>query len=232
MKVRQFRYSADNLGYIVYGNKKAMAVDGGAVDEMLAFIRSSKLELRFVTNTHMHPDHTTGNRELISKTGAGYMDIEKLIEDGAIEIEGNKVDVFHTPGHTADSIVFRLDNTLISGDTLFNGKMGRCFTGDLKSFFESANFLLKLPEDTIIYAGHDYVEEYMAFAKNIEPNNNHIDEFLSTYNPGHVYSTLADELKINPHLRFNDPAIISVLEKRGLPVGTPYDRWASIMSIE
>jgi hydroxyacylglutathione hydrolase len=110
--------------------------------------------------------------------------------------------------------------------------MGRCFTGDLKNFFKSANFLLKLPEDTIIYAGHDYVEEYMAFAKTLEPNNSHIDEFLSRYNPEHVYSTLADELKINPHLRFNDPAIISVLERRGLPVETPYDRWASVMSID
>ncbi len=232
MKVKQFRYSADNLGYLVYGDKKAMAVDGGAVDEMLSFISSNKLELIFVTNTHLHPDHTTGNRKLVSKTDASYLEIEKLIKDGAIEIEGNKIDVFHTPGHSAESIVFHLDNTLISGDTLFNGKMGRCFTGDLKSFFKSVDFLLSLPKDTIIYAGHDYVEEYMAFAKNLEPDNNHIDEFLSKYNPGQVYSTLADELKINPHLRFNEPAIISALEKRGLPVETPYDRWVSVMSID
>ena len=60
MNVKQFRYSMDNFGYLVYGKRSALAVDGGAVDEILSFINTKDLTLEFVTNTHSHMDHTTG----------------------------------------------------------------------------------------------------------------------------------------------------------------------------
>lgn len=68
MKVKQFRYSIDNLGYLVYGLKSAMAVDGGAVGEILDFVRIHNLHLKYVTNTHSHMDHTVGNQGLPIKT--------------------------------------------------------------------------------------------------------------------------------------------------------------------
>jgi len=47
-----------------------------------------------------------------------------------------------------------------------------------------------------------------------------------------VFSTLQEELKVNPYLKFNDSRIIAVLEKKGLPVDTEYRRWESLMSLE
>ena len=88
------------------------------------------------------------------------------------------------------------------------------------------------PGDTIIYAGHDYIKESMEFAKFVEPDNTDIDIFLKNYDPGHVRSTLEEEKKINPYLRFNQESVISFLEQRGLPVETEYERWDSLMSID
>jgi len=231
MKVKQFRYSSDNLGYLIYGESSAIAIDGGAVKAILSFMELNGLQLKFVTNTHAHMDHTMGNKGLLAGSDAKYLDNKSLCKNGIIEIEGEKIGVYPTPGHTLDSVSFHLGNVLISGDTLFNGKVGRCFSGDLRGFYKSIKMIMALSGKTIIYAGHDYVEEYMGFAKELEPDNRHIDGFLKKYDPGHVWSTLDEEFKINPFLRFNDRKIISILEKRGLPVETEYERWESLMSL-
>lgn len=231
MNIQQFRYGADNLGYLLFGEKTAIAIDGGATSAITDFLKQHGLSLSYVLNTHTHPDHTTGNGPLIQQTGAETIDIQTLVQKGAIELEGTLIRVYHTPGHSADSIVFHFNNILVSGDTLFVGKVGRCFTGDLKGFLASVKRLMALPPETVIYPGHDYVEEYLNTAKTIDPDNPHIDAFLKTYTPDHVYSTLADEFKINPTLRFNAPAIINRLKAEGLPHENEYDRWASVISL-
>ncbi len=231
LKIQQFRYSSDNLGYVVYGPKAAMAIDGGAVDDILSFINKRNLDLKYVVNTHSHGDHTSGNPALLSKTKAVFLGLDTLIKNGQLDMDGESLRVFHTPGHTRDSVCFYFDSILISGDTLFNGKVGRCFTGDPDGFFQSIKTLLSLPPETRVYAGHDYVEEYMDFAKRLEPDNPNIDPYLKKYDPAHVVATLEEELKVDPFLRFNDENIINILRGKGLPVNTELDRWRSLISL-
>lgn len=231
MKVKQFRYSADNLGYLVYGTKDAVAIDCGAVEAILSFIKANTLELKIVTNTHSHADHTSGNRKTLKRSNAVYIDTQTLYEKKNINIEGEKLKILHTPGHTLDSFCFLAGNMLISGDTIFNGKVGRCFSGDMEGFLKSIKKILELPKNTIIYGGHDYVKEYMDVAKQIEPDNKNIDLYLKKYNPEHVSSNLGEELKVNPSLRFNDSKMVSVLKQKNLPVKTEFERWCSIMQI-
>ncbi|MCF8068839.1 MAG: hydroxyacylglutathione hydrolase [Desulfobacterales bacterium] len=231
MNIKQFRYSADNLGYVVYGNKSAMAIDGGAVSNILSFINQSNLELKYVANTHTHLDHTVGNQSLLKQTDAEFLDISTLLKKETVEIDGEKIGTLHTPGHTPDSICFYFDNILVSGDTIFNGKIGRCFTGDIKAFYKAIKTIMAFPENTIIYAGHDYVEEYIEFARSLDPDNEHLDPYLQAYDPDHVFATLEDEMRVDPFLRFNDEKIISILKKRDLPVKTEYDRWKSMLSL-
>lgn len=231
MDIKQFRYGPDNLGYLVYGDRSAMAVDGGAADDILAFIADRALKLKYVTNTHSHMDHTTGNQALLGRSGAEFLDFNTLLNRKTIEIDGENIRVLHTPGHTEDSVSFYFAPILISGDTLFNGKVGRCFTGDLKGFFHSIKTLLALPKETRVYAGHDYVEEYMEFARRLTPDNPHIDTYLKRYDPNHVFATLEDELKVDPFLRLNDEKIISIIKKRGLAAETEFDRWKSLISL-
>ncbi len=232
LKVRQFRYGADNLAYLVYGSESAVAVDGGAGAEILGFLKTHGLTLRDVANTHDHRDHTLGNETLLAASGARLLSGAELSDGAAVTLEGSKIRVIHTPGHTNDSRVFYTGEALIAGDTLFNGTIGNCFSGDLEGFYESIRKLMTLPDGTIIYAGHDYIRDSMAFARYLEPGNPEIDVFLANYNPNHVFSTLAQEKRMNPYLRFNEPGIVDLLTKRGLPRKTEWERWRSLMSIE
>jgi len=232
IRIKQFRYRTDNLGYLVYGEHQAMAVDGGAVLEMLAFAQAAGLRLKYVTHTHSHADHTVGTKRLLEASDAEFIEFAELRNQASIQLEAEPVAVYPTPGHTLDSVVFHAGGFLLTGDTLFNGTVGNCFSGDLPAFYRSIRFLLSLPDETLVYAGHDYVRDAMAVAKRIEPGNDAIDPFLKRYTPAHVRSTLAQERRVNPYLRFNEPAIVNFLKKRGLPVGTESERWESIMAID
>jgi len=232
MNIKQFRYASDNLGYLLYAQKEAMAIDGGAVDDILGFLEQNGLELKWVTHTHGHPDHTAGSRELIRRSGSTRLDHLKAADAGHISLEGDPVKVIHTPGHTNDSVCFAAMNVLVCGDTLFNGTVGNCFSGDLEGFYRSIKTLLQFPPETIVYAGHDYVAESIAFAREVEPGNSQLDPYLSRYRPDHVYSTLADEIRVNPFLRFNEPSIIDVLKRHGWKTDTELNRWESVMRLD
>lgn len=232
LHIEQFRYGHDNLAYLLFGPTEAMAVDGGAWQDILAFVREHNLTLRCVTHTHRHHDHIEGTDELIGKSGARLLSFHELTDNAVITLDGEPVHVYRTPGHSMDSVCFHAGRYLISGDTLFNGTIGNCFSGNLKGFHESIRRLMALPEDTVVFPGHDYVELAMAFARHLEPGNGAIDAYMKRYDPDCVCSLLRDELSMNPYLRFNDPAIVGMLKKRGLPVDTEWDRWQSLMAIE
>lgn len=231
MNIRQFRYSSDNMAYLVYTSKSALAIDPGAVDDMLDFIKDKGLTLRYVTNTHTHYDHTLGNDSMLHKSEARFLNSRDFSHGTTIDLDGETINVFKTPGHMEDCVTFQVDNTLITGDTLFNGTVGTCFSGDMASFLKSILFLMSFDPSTRIYGGHDYVKESMAFARTIDKDNPEIDRYMKNYDPAHVVSTLADEFKANPFLRFNDPSMIKIMEERGLPVGTELERWNSMMEL-
>lgn len=233
MHVEQFRYSADNLGYLVWNEAGAMAVDGGAVEEIRSFLAERNIPLRLVTNTHRHYDHTLGNDALVAATGARYVDPGSLPDGGGIELGGESVRIHRTPGHTEDSVCFQAGGVLLTGDTLFNGTVGNCFSGDLAGFFRSIRRLLAFPGETLILAGHDYVRDSLLFARRLEPANLPVLEaYWRVYDPAFVCSSLREERKVNPYLRFSDPGIVEVLAERDLPRATEEERWLSLMSIE
>ncbi len=218
MKVKQFRYFKDNLGYLVYGSKTAIAIDPGAVKGMISFAKEKRVKIKYVTNTHSHHDHTTGNNLMLDKTHAQFLDCNVIRNKTSLKLGDEDLLVFHTPGHTMDSLCFKANNILITGDTLFNGTVGNCFSGDLLSFFNSIKFLLSFPKETIIYGGHDYVKDSMVYAKLIDKQNP-------------IISTLEDELKANPYIRFNDKAMVKVLNEKNLPRNTEYERFKSVYEL-
>ena len=231
LQVKQFRYASDNLGYLIYGQKSAVAVDGGAVDAMLDFMDANGIRLDYVTQTHTHPDHMVGHQPLMDHTAAAHLDPQTLSATRHLELEGQKISVYQTPGHTEDSVVFYTADTLLTGDTLFNGNVGSCVEDGMQRLFGSIKMVMGFPDQTRIYAGHDYVAYSMKVAKLIDPFNSEIDRFMQKYNPRCVYSSLAEERKINPYVRFNEPAIISILKAKALPHATEYERWVSVMSL-
>jgi hydroxyacylglutathione hydrolase len=231
MHIKQFRYSTDNFGYLVFSDTQGVAIDGGNPSELLDFAKDQGVVIKYVTNTHFHQDHTGGNAALLEKTDALFLDCRTVTERQKITLNAETIEIIPTPGHTKDDVCFKADDFLVTGDTLFNGTVGNCFSGDLSLFFRSLKTLLSFPGKTKIYAGHDYVQESLNFAVTIEADNPNITDYLQTYDPSLVVSTLADELLVNPYLRFNDPGMIALIEKKKMPVATEEQRFISIMEI-
>jgi len=230
-KIYQFRYAADNLGYLLADRRTAMAIDGGAVSEMVDTLKRLGLTLRFVVNTHDHADHTMGSRELAERTGAELLGHRQLLEMGTVMLDSTAVRILATPGHTADSKTFVCGDSLITGDTLFNGTVGNCFSGDLSAFYHSIRQLMAFPDDTWIYAGHDYVRESVAFARTLPIAADALDAYLDRYDPLRVVSIIGQERQVNPYVMFNDPELVNYLKAKDLPVDTERQRWESIMTL-
>ncbi len=171
--------------YIIEKNGKCLVVDPGYRDERLeSYIAENGLEVVGVLLTHGHLDHIGGvdafgvpvylgekEFELFKDdalNGFGMLGIEKpfnvddveliALADGEIfDFEGEKIEVIWTPGHTAGGVCFKWGNDLITGDTLFEGSIGRADfpTGNGKILMESVARLIEgLPEEMKIHPGH------------------------------------------------------------------------------
>ena len=138
------------------------------VDEYISHLKELDLKLVKVIDTHIHADHITGASKLKNNTNcttimgenspAETVDI-KLKNDEIIKIDQLKIRAMFTPGHTSDSYSFLMDNYLFSGDTLLINGTGRTDfqNGSSKdAYYSLFHKLLKLPEETILYPGHDY----------------------------------------------------------------------------
>ncbi len=240
MFIKQFRYSRDNLGYLVFsdtqkvgqGVTQGVVIDGGNPDEISDFARARGIDIKYVTNTHCHQDHTCGNTGLLEKNPkARFIDCRSVRQGQVIDLVGEPLEILLTPGHTECDVCFKANDFLVTGDTLFNGTVGNCFSGDLGRFFTSLKTLMAFPLETNIYAGHDYVHDSMKMAASIEENNPDIAAYLDRYDPRLVVSTLADEMRVNPYLRFNAPGMMTQLEKSKMPLSTEEQRFFSIMEI-
>ncbi|MBS7625894.1 MBL fold metallo-hydrolase [Candidatus Bathyarchaeota archaeon] len=158
-----------NFAYLIGDeqSREAVVVDpSGAVEDILEALREESLKLKFIINTHSHPDHTAGNSELAEETGAKILkyapNARGGLRDGDEVVLGNvSIKVIYTPGHTPDSICLLVDNKLLTGDTLFVGECGRTDLpgGSSADLYDSLfNKLMILNDDVEVYPGHDYGE--------------------------------------------------------------------------
>ncbi len=226
LEVKQFSYGADNLGYLIHGESEATAIDPGEVGAILDYLRDNEFVLKEIRNTHSHGDHTCGNRRLAEATGAEIIDLGTT---GDFVLEGEGIEVIPTPGHTADSVVFYHPDWVITGDSLFIANAGNCSPDRLPVFRKSLDRLLVLPEETVVYPGHDYTERSLRRAKEIEPGNPDLERFIRSYRPPPVASTIGDEQRINPYLRTEQPAVIEYLKRSGMPAATPEERFRAMV---
>jgi glyoxylase-like metal-dependent hydrolase (beta-lactamase superfamily II) len=162
----------DNFCYIVGCEKtrKALVIDPGHdVDRIVSAAEKQGLEIETIVNTHAHGDHTAGNAKLKSLTGAkiiihtldaaGYPAADVLLEDEkTLQLGEITFDVIHTPGHTPGGICLHAQGNLFTGDTLFVGDSGRTDLpgGNRPTLGTSIRRLMQLPDDTIIWPGHNY----------------------------------------------------------------------------
>ena len=172
------------------------------IDIYIESLNELDLKLVKVIDTHIHADHITGASQLNKKTNCCTIMGEhtpaesvqmKVKEDEIIKIDGLKIKAIYTPGHTSDSYSFLMNNLLFSGDTLLINGTGRTDfqNGNAKAAYHSIfNKLLKLPEETILYPGHDYNGKKMStiggekrFNPRLQVNNeNEYEEIMNNLN--------------------------------------------------
>ena len=157
------------------------------VDSYIALLNELDLKLVKVIDTHIHADHITGASKLKKVTNCSTIMGEhtpadavevKVKDEETIKIDQIEIKAMYTPGHTSDSYSFLMDKYLFSGDTLLINGTGRTDfqNGSSKDAYNSLfNKLLKLPDNTLLYPGHDY--------------------------NGKLVSTIGNEKKSNPRLQ-------------------------------
>lgn len=138
------------------------------VDRYLKLIEELDLKLVKAADTHLHADHITGlgalrdHTKCITVMGeqSGVDVVSMRVSDGdRLEIEGIRLGVIYTPGHTDDSYSFTMADRVFTGDTLLIRGTGRTDfqNGDARQQYESIfNRLLKLPDETLVFPAHDY----------------------------------------------------------------------------
>jgi hydroxyacylglutathione hydrolase len=159
---------------------------GDEPEEILAMAREMGVRIKYIANSHAHIDHILGvaavreasNAKFLlhpgdleiargtAKSARAWMGIDipnppepdALLSDGdQIDVDGLKLTVLHTPGHTPGSVSFYANGVLFAGDTLFQGSIGRTDLPGGDEHQEMASIvdrLLTLPDDTVVLPGH------------------------------------------------------------------------------
>ena len=225
-----------NFNYIIAcpDTGAALAVDPLDHEKCLAAAKRRGWEITQILNTHEHRDHTGGNEAMISATGATLLahnnakdkiaGIGQGLGAGDVIRIGKTVELeaLDTPGHTMSHICL-LSHTdtpaLFCGDTLFNAGAGNCHSGGHPSelYNTFADQLARLPDDTLIYPGHDYISHNLGFTLDREPDNERARTLLEevhTQDPDEaLVSTLALEKEINAFFRLHSPTVIARLRE-------------------
>lgn len=174
-----------NFSYLVIGTGGEAALidptgDAGIIRNALR-AAGEGIKSAYILLTHAHRDHTSAVAEIrkvfpapvLAHPDAGFPGAMPLIDGQQLPLGEGRIEVIFAPGHTRDSVVYRLsdDSGLFTGDTLFVGCCGFC---DAEPMFDTLAKLAQLPGSNVIYSGHDYGATPTAL--------------------------LADELKNNPYL--------------------------------
>lgn len=222
----------DNYAYLVVceATNTAAVVDPSESGPVLEAVAAEGVELKAVWNTHHHWDHTGGNKGLLDELPelaviAHSSDKGRVPGQTTFGEEGDEVtmgseikaSLIHNPGHTTGAISFYIESypAVFTGDTLFGAGCGRLFEGTPSQMHESLSKLGALPDNTLVYCGHEYTANNLKFAIAVEPNNEEIArraELASRQRADGkptVPFTMADEHATNPFMRTGEAAVIA-----------------------
>jgi glyoxylase-like metal-dependent hydrolase (beta-lactamase superfamily II) len=157
----------NNFSYIVVGeNNEAILIDSTGSEKIIdSSIKENNLKVVMLLFTHAHPDHI----ELLPyyrEKGIGIKYFEDLKNESTFTCAGIKIETIFAPGHTFDSVCFLIENNLFTGDTLFVKGVGTTsYGGNEKELENTLQKFFELPQDIIIWPGHDYGGKSSTLAK-------------------------------------------------------------------
>ena len=205
--------------YALSSKNEAIIIDPhiSLLDEYSEYLRKNNLALRFILDTHTHADHFSLAAVLKKKFGAQVLMHEKAISSVAdrrlkdndqISIGLSSFKVMYTPGHTDDAVSLCGEGKLFTGDVLMIGSVGRTDfqNGSPESMFDTLQRFKTLPDDTLVFPGHDYHEKRSSTVVKEKEEN----PFLKETNKETFIKNMRSKVILKP---FNIDNIVRVNQK-------------------
>ena len=160
-----------------FETKEALIVDSvrEQVPQYVDYLKSRGLKLKYLLETHVHADHITGNGLLLKEFPNAVVALSeksnvrceslRLKNKDKLSVGRITVQAFCTPGHTHESMCFLVDgNRLLTGDTLLIDSCGRTDfqAGNSAEMYASLRWIASLPDETLLYPGHDYKQRWVS----------------------------------------------------------------------
>lgn len=218
----------DNYAYLIHGQGKTALVDAPEAAPIQAALDERGWSLDEIWITHHHSDHVEGvdalrNGATVRGAKADAHRLPALDQEHSdgdrFEFAGSEVQVLDVSGHTVGHIAFYLPDAraVFTADSLMALGCGRVFEGTFDQMWASLSKLASLPEETMIYSGHEYTESNGRFALSIEPENPallaRVERVKAARADGQptVPSRMDEELATNPFLRAGLAEVKSIL---------------------
>ena len=244
--IELIRALSDNYIYLLHNDKDNITavIDPGEAYPVTKVLQEKNWNLDQIINTHHHNDHTGGNAELKKQWGSKLIapsyekdyipNVDNFVShNDIISIAGLDANVIHTPGHTLGHVCYYIpkQKCLFSGDTMFYLGCGRVFEGTMEEMWHSLLKLKSLPDDTLVYCGHEYTLSNAKFSTHIDPNNSLLKKAYADINIQRekglptIPFLLGNEKKINPFLRVDEPLFTNAM---GLQTNNPSELFGKL----
>lgn len=227
MSVTPIPALSDNYIWLIRqdNSQGVCVVDPGEAPPVIDFLERESLTLDTILITHHHHDHTGGLAELKARyspmvIGPHNPDIhgidQRVGEGDQVRVLGRTFEVMETPGHTLDHISYftpGIPALLFCGDTLFHAGCGRLFEGTPEQMLTSLRRFAELPQETLVFAAHEYTQANLSFARAADPENDAVTRAQQECEKARALgrptlpSTIGRELRINPYLRVGTESV-------------------------
>ena len=237
-QTRLFLCLKDNYGVLVHdpASGATAAIDAPEAAPIEAALTAAGWKLSDILVTHHHGDHTAGIAELKRRHRVRVVaphreatkipDVDETVGEGDIVTVGTlSAHVIETPGHTLGQINYFFPGAklLFAGDTLFSIGCGRVIEGTPEMMWHSLLKLRALPDDTMLFCGHEYTDANIRFALTVEPGNPalttraaEVRRQIAAGMPT-IPTSMGEEKRANVFLRADDPAVAAAVGLAGKP---------------
>ncbi len=242
MRVEIIPCLKDNYAYLLSDEQICAVVDPSETEPIMD--RLGGRRLTHILNTHHHWDHTGGNKPLKKQFGAQVIGPEKdrdripdidvgVVEGQDFHLGRHRISVLEIPAHTRGHIAFIMEDMAFTGDTLFSLGCGRLFEGTPAMMWNSLSKLMRLPDKTEIYCGHEYTLNNGRFALTLEPGN---EDLLARVQEAEsirptLPTTMGREKKTNPFLRPDSTAIQKALDLEGADLVSVFAKMRALKDV-
>ena len=219
-------YHQDNYAYLAHCDQSGQTAlfDCGDAIPVLMTLKRKNWNLTHIFATHLHSDHTFGISELVKHYPDSLFfkpaDENRLSESARELNDGDRVGLgnysiraIRVPAHTKNCTSYLVEDCLFVGDALFSAGCGRLFEGSAGDLMTAMDIFSALPDNTKIYAGHEYTESNLQFALHVEKDNRELREYLDKVSYKRVKggftmpTSIGWEKWINPFLRIDQESV-------------------------